>query len=234
MPPGVRMMTVGMLAIAVTACGDAPTPVVQAPATTSAAIPGRVTDPREEAYRAQLAQLAEVDGRAALIDRELVSLSDHPWAGRYYSGDRLGTNVDLRVAPNAGVAVTNRGDVGLSAANAGSVQERAGRLHLRFRFPQGAFAPFPDELLPLKWGERRYLIAPAEMASFVEAVNEGLEPRPAWAPGMFLLAVGDEHLPIDGLPNLPSPWRETLRMRPIDARVRKVVQASGGDCRTWL
>lgn len=153
------------------------------------------------------------------IRRELSSLGAHPWAGEYYEGDGLGANIELTLAPKTGVAATWRGCLGLYGANRGRIIERAGRLRFGFEARNGrGFGGFPDEVLPVRWGGRRYLLPEAEMIEFVNALHHGGEPRDR-VHGGFLLATGDERKPVAGLPELPERYRRMIRREPLVAGV---------------
>ena len=166
---------------------------------------------------------ADVEKRASDVRVELKTLSHHAWAGDYYQGDGLGANVRLVLAPKTGVAATWHGCLGLYGANAGAVtQSSDGTLEFQFEYPnEKGFGGFPDHVVPVRWGDRRYLLAPTQMADFVAAINHGREPRPqAW--GTFLLADGDESRRVSGLPDLPAEYRDAIRSTPVLARVLTV------------
>jgi hypothetical protein len=159
---------------------------------------------------------AAVELRGEAIERELAVLPpDHPWAGRYYLGDGLGANLRLSITPVAGFAVTWRGCVGTYGANEGPViQAPDGTLVLDFRWRNhsNGFGSFPRRLLPMQWGERHYLVDADDIASFVNAINLGFEPRVRPYGATFLRA-GDEKRPVHGLPPLSEPWRSQLSAR---------------------
>lgn len=56
-----------------------------------------------------------------LIRSELLKLDKHPWAGGYYSGDRLGANISLVLAPKNGYLFEWHGCLDLYDRNYGSV-----------------------------------------------------------------------------------------------------------------
>lgn len=170
-----------------------------------------------------------VELRGEAIGRELAVLpKDHPWAGRYYLGDGLGANLSLSITPVAGFAVTWRGCVGTYGANEGPViQAPDGTLVLDFRWRNNSnsFGSFPRRLLPMQWGERQYLIDADHVATFVNAVHLGLEPRTRVYGSTFLRA-GDEKRPVHGLPPLPEPWRSQLSVRSRIWTVSRVSEIS--------
>src|SRR5262245_42900344 len=59
--------------------------------------------------------------RRARIVKELESLGTPDWAGTYYQGDGLGTNVTLVLAPEGGATYTWTGCLGLYDCNQGNI-----------------------------------------------------------------------------------------------------------------
>lgn len=170
------------------------------------------------------------------IQQETATLKQHPWAGDYYEGDGLGANIRISLAPEAGIAATWHGCLGLYGANRGKVVQRDGVLRFEYEQPnQEGFGGFPDALRPVRWGERRYLISETKLIDFVNAINHGFEPRDQ-VHGMYLLADGDEKRPVAGLPELPGPMLDLIRRRPLEVRVVSVDAAekrkskTGSDC----
>lgn len=178
---------------------------------------------------------AGVAQRQTAIATELAQVHGHPWAGRYYRGDGLGMNIVVSLAPQAGVVATWHGCLGLYGAKEGRVVQAAdGGLSFAFKGPDDRrSSAFPERVVPVAWGQRRYLIAPAEMQDFVNAIHHGREPR-AQAHGRFLLAEGDEARPAAGLPQLPEGVQSAIRRRPLEVGVTKVEpmgsEGRGGFC----
>lgn len=186
---------------------------------------GVATDSRDEdAALTEIEQAEEaVEARSRAIEHELKTLAGHPWAGEYYRGDGLGMNVRMLLSPMSGIAATWHGCLGLYGANLGHVLPQADG-HLQFDFERGnqqRFGGFPDRVIPVRWGARRYLLEPSELAEFVSAIHRGMEPR-AQIHGMFLLAKDDERKPVEGLPDLPSEYRERIRSHALVAQVLRV------------
>ncbi|HEV2608056.1 MAG TPA: hypothetical protein VGT79_08740 [Xanthomonadaceae bacterium] len=181
------------------------------------AAPKRAVD-TEPSERSQKVPQAVIDRQAA-IEKDLKRSPKEAWAGDYYQGDGLGMNVRMLVSP-VGVTTTWHGCLGLYGANEGSIRVDADNsLHFAFNKPnEDKFGGFPDQVIPVRWGERRYLIPPDRMKDFVEAINEGFEPRPrSW--GRFLLVQGDEKKPVAGLPSLPEPYLHKIRDKAVTARI---------------
>lgn len=173
---------------------------------------------------------ATVEARRDTIDHEIGHTPAHPWAADYYEGDGLGANIFLSIAPKSGVAATWHGCLGLYGANLGAViPEPDGSLQLQFEQPNEArFGGFPDRVVPVRWGARRYLIRPSDTAGFVAAIHAGSEPR-TQVHGQFLLAEGDELKPVSGLPGLPEPDRVRIRLQAVEARIVEVGEPERGD-----
>ena len=80
---------------------------------------------------------------------------------------------------------------------------------------------FPARVYPVRWGERRYLVAEDRGIDFVNAIHHGFEPRDdSW--GLFLLARGDEKKPVNGLPDLPASLLAWVRKQPLVLTVTHV------------
>jgi hypothetical protein len=78
-------------------------------ATLSHASPPQATPPQAENAQDVATQESfknVVNAQRAAIDRENSTTPSVAWAGDYYSGDGLGANVSLSLAPHAGVAAT--------------------------------------------------------------------------------------------------------------------------------
>jgi hypothetical protein len=167
------------------------------------------------------AAVRAADARLAAIRDEASKPGAEPgWAGRYYRGDGLGMNVTVELAPKAGFVFTWTGCMGLYDRNDGAVAEKDGRLDLAFTFPnvQQGFRGLAPALVPVKWGERRYLIASDQLRGFANDVNGGSEPRPA-AHGQWLLRNGDEARPAPGKPELPKEIATLLLDKPVEGTI---------------
>jgi len=148
------------------------------------------------------------------------ALTNHPWAGDYYYGDGMGVNVSLHLAPMAGYVFEWHGCLGLYDRNYGNVTETNGRIRLSFTFKneRKGFQGIAEELVPVPWGERRYLIPSDEIIDFCNKVNDGTEPRESNR-GYFLLRRGDEKKMVSGFPSVPNDYRAYLLTKPILAEI---------------
>lgn len=173
---------------------------------------------------AQMAAVgADVDARFEIIRVEAQQATEHDWAGTYYQGDGLGMNVSMVLAPQEGVAARWNGCLGRYGSNHGGIfRESDGSLRFQFKHPNPAgFGGFPDNAMPVRWADRHYLIPKSELVEFVNAINNGYEPR-AQSHGSFLLAEGDQHKPVSGLPALPPRYQQLIRTEALTTQVTAV------------
>jgi hypothetical protein len=68
---------------------------------------------------------------------------------------------------------------------------------------------FVNNLVPVKWGKRQYLVPQEQGIAFCNAVNLGGEPRGSDYGG-FPLGEGQEKLTVTGLPKVPEAWSQYL------------------------
>jgi hypothetical protein len=166
---------------------------------------------------------AASEAKQELINQELKTLEGHSWAGRYYYGDGLGVNVDLDLAPKSGFVFTWNGCLGLYDLNYGDVAEGDGKIRLVFKYANDrkGFQGIAPELIPVVWGERRYLIPRDEIVKFANDINAGFEPRKTlW--GSFLLRRGDELKDVLGQPSIPAEYTVYLLRNPIKAKISSI------------
>jgi hypothetical protein len=142
------------------------------------------------------------------------------------TGDGLGVNVSLSLAPENGFVFTWNGCLGLYDLNYGSVAFTNGTLKLQFKYPNNreGFEGIAPELLPVRWGGRHYLIAADRLIDFTNAINAGTEPSSLFGgrSGGFLLKRGDEEKPVSGQPTLPPQHMSYLLKEPIQASIARV------------
>ena len=141
--------------------------------------------------------------REARIDAELAELAGHhPWAGSYYQGDGTGVNVSLKLAPDGGFYFSWHGCLGEYDRNFGRISiDEAGLIHLHCERPnvRKGFQGIDELLAPVRWGDRRYLLPPEKVVSFLAEEGGRWEPRDSiW--GFDLLRLGDEQKAVAGTP----------------------------------
>jgi hypothetical protein len=183
----------------------------------------------ESDKRFSKASVAASETQTKKIRQELRHLTNHEWAGDYYFGDGLGVNVNLVLAPENGFVFTWHGCLGLYDVNYGDVTLTNGAVKLLFKYPNGqeGFEGIDPELLPVRWGQRHYLIAVDRIVDFTNAINAGTEPSSMFGgrSGSFLLRRGDEDKTVSGRPNLPNEFLSYILAEPITARISSVEQS---------
>jgi hypothetical protein len=162
------------------------------------------------------------------IRKEIASLKDHPWAGEYFKGDGLGMNILLSIAPKAGYVYEWYGCEGLYVRDYGTVDWKDGEIrptHVYKNTVSDGFDCIADALIPVDWGDRKYLISPDELIDFCNDVNAGREPRRSeygerhGRYGMSFLRLGDGEKKVVGQPMVPKDYRPYLLDEPITASI---------------
>lgn len=193
----------------------------------AAAQPGKVTpapDKPAESFEARFEHVpGGFDRRKQAIEDKLAAGGNPAWAGHYAAARGLNDDVDLVLAPDAGAMMTWFGFFGLQAANHGAVVEGSdGVIRISFVAPNHMKYPYlTDELVPVAWGERQYLIPIDRIAEFVSAINHGEEPRHSDRE-RFLLRAGDAKKPVPGLPALSLEMQARIRRVSVDVTVVSV------------
>lgn len=164
---------------------------------------------------------SEIEARARDIDEELVRREGPRWEGEYYFGDGTGQNVVLKLAQSAGFVVESRGCVEVHDRNHGPVRVIDGVIELDFAWKneRDGLRGFPARLIPVRWGERSYLLTERQFDDFCNAFDHGREPRKeSW--GFFFMRMGDERRAAPGKPPVPEGYERLLLDAPIEASVR--------------
>jgi hypothetical protein len=178
------------------------------------------TDPRfgEAAER-------EARERTKKIQDEIATTAEPiAWAGSYYEGDGLGENVIVSLAPKSGFVFEWSGCMGLYDRNFGSVEAHPEMIEFRFTFEnvREGFRGLSQQLVPIRWDERHYLVPVDRMERFCIDVNSGAEPRNG-GHGRYLLRRGDESRRAGGLPIVPALYAKRLLTEPLVATVIEVL-----------
>ena len=84
-------------------------------------------------------------------------------------------------------------------------------------------------LVPIKWGQRAYLIFEEQMIEFCNDVNDGTEPRKDEWNWNAPLRVDDWKKPAGGLPPVPAPWDAMILKAPIHGQITKIVDVPAAD-----
>jgi hypothetical protein len=189
------------------------------------AISGQIVFGSDEQFAIRFSEESGTVARASLraITDEITTLNNHEWAGQYFFGDGRGVNVSLAIAPKSGFVFTWRGRWGLYDRNYGAVTSKKDTIRLTFKFEnkRDGFRGLAEELFPVVWGDRRYLIPADDVVGFCNAVNDGSEPRKN-ARGDYLLRQGDEGKTAKGSPTLPQRFKAYLLPRPIQATITSI------------
>jgi hypothetical protein len=180
------------------------------------------------------ASVAASEDQLRTIRRELRSLKNHDWAGEYYYGDGLGVNVSLALAPESGFVFRWDGCLGMYDLNYGAVAFTNGTVRLLFRYPnvRKGFQGIAPELLPVRWGERHYLIPMDGIVDFTNEINAGTEPSSLFGgrSGRFPLRRGDDKKKVSGQPNLPNEYLSYLLAKPIKAKITSIGETHVDEC----
>jgi hypothetical protein len=184
------------------------------------------TQAEDSVHQDSKASVATSEAQLRTIRLELRSLKNHDWAGEYYYGDGLGVNVSLALAPESGFVFRWDGCLGMYDLNYGAVAFTNDTVKLLFRYPNSreGFQGIAPELLPVRWGERHYLIPADNIVGFTNAINAGTEPDTLFGgrSHYFLLRRGDEKKNVVGQPNLPNEYLNYILRKPIKARISSV------------
>jgi len=178
------------------------------------------------------AAVEAAEARTKKIQQEIRGLRNHEWAGEYFFGDGLGVNVTLTLAPQNGFVFTWYGCLGLYDQNYGDVTFTQGTVKLLFTYPnkRGGFQGIAPELMPVRWGQRHYLIPVDGMLPFTNAINSGMEGGKLFGgrSAYFLLRKGDENKAPEGLPSVPSEYLSYILKKPITAKISSVTASQEG------
>lgn len=143
----------------------------------------------------------------------------HPWAGRYYKGDGLGTNDSLLLSPAGEFSFESHGCMSFPPAEQGKFREEKGLFHF-----EGAESETMSgtRLRLVRWGERAYLIPDESLIAFANDVNQGWEPRYRGHGSHFMRQGGDAIPPASGRPRVPKAVEPYLLDRAVDAVIVSV------------
>jgi hypothetical protein len=82
-----------------------------------------------------------------------------------------------------------------------------------------------NNLVVVKWGRRRYLVASEQFKAFCNAVNLGNEPRNSEL-GDFALGEGQHVIAVTGRPGVPERWSQYLLKAPVTGKVIELLPNS--------
>jgi hypothetical protein len=78
------------------------------------------------------------------------------------------------------------------------------------------------DLIPIRWGDRLYLVPKDAGESFCTHVN--LRGSSGYPGGTFYIRSGDEKKQVDGLPSVPEEWETMLLATPLVGRIVEVMK----------
>ena len=81
---------------------------------------------------------------------------------------------------------------------------------------------FREELIPVRWGKRLYLIDTSRGGQFVRDVVRGDEPRRTER-GVHLLRAGDWMVPAPGRPEVPEDWKKEFPPDHFETRIARQI-----------
>ncbi len=137
--------------------------------------------------------------------------------GSYYHGNGLGINCYLDVKPEGRFSFLWRGCLGVYDKNEGGAKVVKNHLILTPEQPNDPSdsGGTPTDFVPVRWGERLYLVPKDAGKAFCSLVNEGWEPR-SNIHGHVYLRRGDWEKKVTGLPIVPKEWESLFQQKPVD------------------
>jgi hypothetical protein len=143
-------------------------------------------------------------------------------AGDYYFGDGLGVNCTLAITPEGRFSFEWRGCLGVYDRNSGEARIADGHLILKPEWPnpRDGFRGSSTDLIPVRWGERSYLVPTQDAEDFCNEVNQGREPRDG-PHGHSYLRTDDWKKQVAGLPSVPKQWEAMLLKKAAPGQGRR-------------
>lgn len=177
------------------------------------------------------ARRERIESELKALDRKKLPKDDwaRDWAGTYYTGDGLGMNVIISIAPKSGLTYTWYGCMGLYDANHGDIVEvflDGLRVSLAIDPKLSTYKYMSERLYFVRWGKRRYLVPEAQMLNLVNNYNQGGFARngmydiPLWFKGQAARTPpgGSPR----GRPELPEKWARLLLDKQLTLEITKV------------
>lgn len=196
-----------------------------------------INDPIESQIKRETPAL---EARRDCIKTELATIKqredlpdDHwsrEWAGDYYTGDGLGMNVMIHIAPENGVTYTWTGCLGLYDANHGDIVEtfpNGVRLALAIPVRGDCFDFISERLYFVRWGDERYLVPESQMLKLVNNFNKGGYARQSMFNIPRLVRNNEFHRRAEtppGLPELPEKYATLLRTERVVLTVTSLTE----------
>jgi hypothetical protein len=106
----------------------------------------------------------------------------------------------------------------------GRARSVEGHLLLRTNLVYRWLDKAPTDLIPIRWGDRLYLVPKDAGERFCNHANlEGSSGHPL---NTFYLRDGDDKKPVDGLPCVPAEWKSMLLPKPVNGEIVEVISTS--------
>ncbi len=164
-----------------------------------------------------------VDRIRNAFQREMLTLANHDWAGRYYYGDGLGCNVSITVSPKTGMTYKWIGCGGLYDIDYGPIVEvHRDYIDVKLSLPSihQNYDAIKERFYRVRWADRHYLIPGEDMIQFCNAVNSGSEYGANTL--NYLLRQRDREKPVFSLPDVPEQFRSYLLESPIECHITQI------------
>ncbi len=164
-----------------------------------------------------------VPGRIDAINKELATIEQHDWAGVYRSGMPLGDYVTIVIAPESGIGRTTFGCCGEGTPNCGRTRIDDLGLQIHWDYPRRPSFPEPEILIPIRWGDSRFLIPQNEILLFCidakahhrrndpKAHSRRLTTRYLWQ--------SNDHVLPSGKPQIPKTYQTYEDLGHISAQI---------------
>jgi len=175
-----------------------------------------------------------VDRIRSAFQREMLTLTDHDWAGAYYYGDGLGCNVSITLSPKTGMTYKWIGCSGLYDIDYGPIVDvQRDYIDVKLSLPSihQSYDAIKKRFYRVRWVNRHYLIPGEDMIQFCNAVNSGSKY------GInYLVRREDREKPVFGLPDVPEQFRSYLLEEPIECRITQIESqtTAGDDSKTFF
>lgn len=142
--------------------------------------------------------------------------------GKYSMGDGLGLNWDMEISSSGRFYLFWRGCLGIYGRSKGWIGAANGSFILHpnldlWKVIRGIRVA-SEELIPVRWGERIYLIRKEKMVEFCSYINLGWEPRNK-VYGHYYLRREDWKKPSKGRPHVPAPWSDYVLDKAVMGRL---------------
>lgn len=164
-----------------------------------------------------------VPRRIDAISKELATIVQHDWAGEYRSGMPLGDYVTIVIAPDSGIGRTTFGCCGEGKPNCGRTRIDDLGVHVHWDYPCHPSFPEPRILVPIRWGDSRFLIPQNEISLFCIDAREHHRKNEPKAHSRRLttryLWQSNDHVLPSGKPQIPKAYQAYEDLGHISAQI---------------